>query len=52
MAVKRATTRRDIKEATPEEYPGQTRLVSPTGAESIVPDSIVEALIESGYQRK
>lgn len=28
---------------------GYTRLVSPAGAVSIVPDAILEALLESGY---
>lgn len=33
----------------PVEDTGSTRLVSPTGHETTVPDSIVEKLLDSGY---
>ena len=33
----------------PEVDEGYTRLVSPTGTETTVPDSILEALLEAGY---
>lgn len=33
----------------PVEEPGYTQLVSPTGHETTVPDSIVESLLDSGY---
>lgn len=52
MAVKKATTRDDIKEAVEVEE-GYTRLESPVGGgATIVPDSILDALLDAGYKRK
>jgi len=37
----------------PEELPeGYTRVVAPSGSESIVPDAILESLLDSGYTKK
>lgn len=37
---------------TTRQKPDGTLVVSPLGHESYVPDEIVEALLESGYQKK
>lgn len=53
MAVKKATTTDDIKETKPEVEEGYTRLESPVGGGvTIVPDSILDALLDAGYKRK
>lgn len=53
MAVKKAVTRDDIKTEKAEEgTPGENRVVAPDGSVTIVPDSIVDVLLESGYKRK
>ena len=52
MAIKKATTTDDLKaEATPAAE-GYTVVVGPSGAVSTVPDSILEALLDSGYTKK
>ena len=52
MAIKKATTTEDLKaEATPEAE-GYTTVVGPSGTETSVPDSILEALLDSGYTKK
>lgn len=50
MAVKKPTTTGDIKEAD-NKPTGETKVKSPTGAVTTVPDSILEQLLESGYKR-
>jgi hypothetical protein len=52
VAVKKATTRDDIKQAPEPAEDGYTRLVSPDGHVTTVPDGIVGSLIDSGYKRK
>ena len=52
MAVKKATTTDDLKQPAPEPGDGYTVVVGPSGAETTVPDSIVDTLLESGYTRK
>jgi len=52
MAIKKATTTDDLnKEAAPV-ADGYTVLVGPSGTETTVPDSILEALLNSGYTKK
>lgn len=52
MAISKATTRDDLnKEATPK-FEGYTVLIGPSGIETSVPDSILEALLDSGYKKK
>lgn len=51
MAVKKPVTTDDVKPAAPVED-GYTRVVSPVGIESVVPDSILAPLIEAGYTKK
>jgi len=52
MAIKKATTTDDLnKEETPKTE-GYTTLVGPSGVETSVPDSILEALLDSGYKKK
>ena len=51
MAIKKATTTDDIKKDEPVTE-GYTVLVGPSGSETTVPDSIVEALLDSGYTKK
>lgn len=37
----------------PEDLPeGYTRVVAPDGAETLVPESILDALLDSGYTKK
>ena len=52
MAVKKATTTDDLKQPAPEPDGGYSVVVGPSGAETTVPDSIVEALLDSGYTKK
>lgn len=52
MAIKKATTTDDLtKEAEPV-ADGYTVLVGPSGTETSVPDSILQALLDSGYKKK
>jgi len=52
MAIKKATTLDDLnKEAAPK-VEGYTVLVGPAGIETSVPDSILQALLDSGYTKK
>lgn len=39
----------EVAEELPEGY---TRVVAPTGTESLVPDAILETLLDSGYTKK
>jgi hypothetical protein len=52
VAIKKATTLDDIKESKTEPEAGSVRVVSPMGAHTTVPESIVDALVESGYTVK
>ena len=52
MAIKKATTTDDLnKEAEPAPK-GSTKVVSPAGYESTVPDGILDDLLDSGYTKK
>lgn len=52
MAVKKATTTRDIVEVEPKADDAKAvRVKSPMGAVTEVPASIVEALLKSGYSK-
>jgi hypothetical protein len=52
VAIKKATTTDDLVKAADPVAEGYTVLVGPSGIPSTVPDSIVEALLDSGYKRK
>ena len=52
MAVKKATTTDDLKQPAAESVEGYTVVIGPAGAETTVPDSILDALLESGYRKK
>jgi hypothetical protein len=52
MAIKKATTLDDLKQEAAPVAEGYTVLVGPAGHESTVPDSILEALLDSGYVKK
>jgi len=52
MSVKKATTTDDLKQEAPVAEEGYTTLIGPSGAETSVPDSILEALVDSGYKKK
>lgn len=55
MAVRKATTTDDLKGDEPTSKPateGYTTLIGPSGAETSVPDSILESLLDSGYKKK
>jgi len=51
MAVKKAVTTADVKAEEPQVEKGYVRVTSPTGIDSVVPESIVDALVESGYTK-
>jgi hypothetical protein len=52
VAIRKATTTDDLtKEAEPVAE-GYTVVVGPAGIESTVPNTIVEALLDSGYTKK
>jgi hypothetical protein len=52
VAIKKATTLSDLSvEAVPVAV-GYTVVVGPAGIESTVPDSILDALLDSGYTKK
>lgn len=56
MAIKKATTTKDLTETAADEgavsTPGYTVVVGPSGTETTVPDSILESLLDSGYTKK
>jgi len=52
MAIKRPVTTADLKVEAAPVADGYTVLVGPSGAETTVPDSILDALLDSGYKRK
>ena len=52
MAIKKATTTDDLKQEAAPVADGYTVVVGPSGIESTVPDSILEALLDSGYTKK
>jgi len=56
VAIKKATTTEDFTEAVTDEVAvsasGYTELVGPGGQVSTVPDSILQALLDSGYTKK
>lgn len=53
MAIKKPVTTADLsKEAEPAPVdPGSVRVTSPAGFVTVVPESIVEALLDSGYSK-
>lgn len=51
MAVKKAVTTADIKVEEPKVEKGYVRVTSPIGIETVVPESIVDVLIKSGYSK-
>ena len=52
MAIKKATTTDDLKQEEKPAQEGYTTVVGPSGTETSVPDSILEALLDSGYTKK
>jgi hypothetical protein len=52
VAIKKATTTDDLKQEAKPVVDGYTVLVGPSGAETSVPDSILEILLDSGYTKK
>jgi len=52
VAIKKATTTDDLVKAADPVAEGYTVLVGPAGIPSTVPNSIVDALLDSGYKRK
>ena len=52
MAIKKATTLDDLKQEAAPVAEGYTELVGPGGQVSTVPDSILQALLDSGYTKK
>jgi len=52
VAIKKATTVSDLTEEAKPVADGYTVVVGPSGAETQVPDSILEALLDSGYTKK
>ena len=52
MAIKKATTLDDLKQEAQPVAEGYTVVVGPAGIETTVPDSIVQALLDSGYTKK
>lgn len=52
MAIKKPTTTGDLtKVAEPEKDSGTVRVTSPTGFVTVVPESIVQSLLDSGYSK-
>ncbi len=54
MAVKKATTTDDLTpepEKAPEAKASTTKVKSPSGAVTEVPESILQALLDSGYTK-
>lgn len=52
MAIKKATTLSDLSAKAEPVAEGYTVLVGPAGSETTVPNSIVDALLDSGYTKK
>lgn len=52
MAIKKETTLDDLKQEAVPVAQGYTALIGPGGQVSTVPDSILEALLDSGYVKK
>jgi hypothetical protein len=52
VAIKKATTLSDLKQEAEPVAEGYTVLVGPAGSETTVPDSILDALLDSGYTKK
>jgi hypothetical protein len=52
VAIKKATTTDDLTKAAEPVAEGYTVVVGPAGIESTVPNTIVEALLDSGYTKK
>jgi len=52
VAIKKATTTDDLKAEAKPAVEGYTNVVGPSGTETSVPDSILEALLDSGYTKK
>ena len=52
MAIKKATTLSDLKQEAAPVADGYTELVGPSGTVSKVPDSVLQALLDSGYTKK
>lgn len=51
MAIKKATTLDDLKQEAAPVAEGYTVVVGPSG-ETTVPNSILDALLDSGYTKK
>lgn len=52
MAIKKATTLSDLSAEAAPVADGYTDLVGPGGQVTTVPDSILQALLDSGYTKK
>lgn len=52
MAIKKATTLDDLKQEAAPVAEGYTVVAGPSGVETTVPDSILQALLGSGYTKK
>lgn len=52
MAIRKETTTDDLKQPAAPVAEGYTVVVGPSGAETTVPDSILESLLGSGYTKK
>ena len=52
MAIRKATTTDDLKAEAKPPVDGYTTVIGPSGSETSVPDSILEALLDSGYTKK
>lgn len=52
MAIKKATTLDDLKQEAAPVAEGYTVVIGPAGIDSTVPNSILGALLDSGYKKK
>ena len=52
MAIKKATTVADVTVEAAPVAEGYTVVIGPSGIASTVPNSIVDALVDSGYKVK
>jgi hypothetical protein len=52
VAIKKATTLSDLSAVAEPVADGYTVLVGPAGIETTVPNSILDALLDSGYTKK
>lgn len=52
MAIKKATTLSDLRAEAAPVADGYTELVGLNGLVTTVPDSILQALLDSGYTKK